>query len=161
MSEKHSPLVIEDMPESSPGLQGPEHQPSRRRGWIWLVVLIVVGVAAYRFWPRGGTEAPAGSTAPGAGSGRRGAGGITPVVAVKATQGDIDVYIVDPGAVAPVYTVNVQSQSSGSLTQVVYNEGDRVRKGQELAEIDSRPYEVQLETAQAALGRDQANLDNA
>jgi multidrug efflux system membrane fusion protein len=82
-------------------------------------------------------------------------------VAVKATKGDIGVYITDPGAVAPVYTVTLQSQISGYLMKVLYKEGDMVHQGETLAEIDPRPYQVQLEQAQAALARDQANLDNA
>jgi membrane fusion protein, multidrug efflux system len=82
-------------------------------------------------------------------------------VAVKATKGDIGVYITDPGGVAPVYTVTVQSQISGYLMKVLYKEGDMVHQGDPLAEIDPRPYQVMLEQAQAALARDQANLDNA
>jgi membrane fusion protein, multidrug efflux system len=80
---------------------------------------------------------------------------------VKASKGDIGVYITDPGGVAPVYTVTVMSQISGYLMQVLYKEGDMVRQGEALAEIDPRPYQVMLEQAQAAMARDQANLDNA
>jgi len=83
------------------------------------------------------------------------------VVAVKATKGDIGVYITDPGSVVPVHTVTVMSQISGYLMKVLYNEGDMVHQGDPLAEIDARPYQVQLETAEAALARDQANLENA
>ncbi|HEV3279780.1 MAG TPA: efflux RND transporter periplasmic adaptor subunit [Terriglobia bacterium] len=160
MDDKRSTTVLEDIPSPTKDFRngGPDH-PRRRWGWLWIVVLIVVAAAAYRFWPKGGAQ-PAATTTSSAG-GRKGAGGITPVVAVKATKGDIGVYIVDPGSVAPVYTVTVESQISGYLTEVLYKEGDMVQKGQALAEIDPRPYQVQLETAQASLVRDQANLDNA
>jgi len=163
MNEKHPVIGLEDVPSPSRefdngGPQGPT--PRRGRAWIVLLIVAAVAVAAYRFWPRSSAQAPATTTAS-TGGARRSVGGVPPVVAVKATKGDIGVYIVDPGSVAPVYTVTVQSQISGYLTEVLYKEGDTVQKGQALAEIDPRPYEVQLETAQASLVRDQANLDNA
>jgi multidrug efflux system membrane fusion protein len=162
MSEKHSPTIIEDSPDTSPDLGAPNRRPSRSRGWLWLLFLVLAAVAVYYFWPKSAAQPPASATASGAGAGgRKGAGGTTPVVAVKATKGNIGVYLVDPGAVAPVNTVIVMSQISGYLMQVLYKEGDTVNKGQALAEIDPRPYQVQLETAQAGLARDQANLDNA
>ena len=162
MSEKDSPHVItavEETPEIPSDLQSPNGRPRRRR-WIWVLILVVAAALAYRYWPRGGAPASTGA-APSAGAGRRGAGGVPPVVAVKATTGNIGVYIVDPGAVAPVYTVTVQSQISGYLMKVLYKEGDMVQQGQALAEIDPRPYQVQLEAAQAALARDEASLANA
>jgi membrane fusion protein, multidrug efflux system len=161
MNDKRSTTVIEDVPSLTRDTGSRPEPPRRGHGWLWIAVLIAVAaIVAYRFWPKKGPQ-PAASTATTTGGGRRGAGGITPVVAVKATKGDIGVYIVDPGAVAPLHTVTVMSQISGYLTEVLYKEGDMVQKGQALAEIDPRPYQVQLETAQASLVRDQANLDNA
>jgi len=162
MSEQpHRSVIVEDEPTLTNGGPG-GHTPPRRRGWLWIVILILAAAAAYRFWPRGSAQPSATTTAaaPAAG-GRRGFGGITPVVAVKATKGNIGVYITDPGAVVPVYTVTVASQISGYLVKVLYKEGDMVHQGEALAEIDPRPYQVQLETAQAALARDEANLSNA
>lgn len=153
-------VIVEDEPTfANGGVNG--QKPRRSRAWLWLVILILAAAAAYRFWPRGGAPQPSASTAPTGAGGRHGAGGITPVVTAKATKGDIGVYITDPGAVAPVYTVTVQSQISGYLMKVLYKEGDMVHQGDALAEIDPRPYQVLLEQAQAALARDQANLDNA
>jgi multidrug efflux system membrane fusion protein len=86
---------------------------------------------------------------------------ITPVVAARATKGDIGVYFIGLGAVTPIYTVTVKSQIPGYLMQVLYKEGQIVHKGDPLAEIDPRPYQVMLENAQAGLLRDQAALDNA
>jgi membrane fusion protein, multidrug efflux system len=152
-------VIVEDEPSFTNGKQNGQ-APRPRRGWLWVVILIVAAAAAYRFWPRAAAPTPA-STAPNGAGGRRGAGGNTPVVAVKAVKGNIGVFIVDPGAVVPEHTVTVMSQISGYLTKVEYKEGDMVHQGDALAEIDPRPYQVQLETAQAALARDQANLDNA
>src|SRR5215472_7763283 len=154
-------VIVEDEPTfSNGGING--QTPRRRMGWLWLVILILAAAAAYRFWPRGNAQPPAtpAATSP-TGGGRRGAAGNTPVVVVKATKGDIGVYITDPGSVVPVHTVTVMSQISGYLMKVLYNEGDMVHRGDPLAEIDARPYQVQLETAEAALARDQANLENA
>jgi multidrug efflux system membrane fusion protein len=167
MSEKNSKTVaVEDIPETStsPDLRGGQNGRPSRKGWIWaiiLILLILAAATAYHYWPKA-SSAPASTTTAGTGAGgRRGTGGTTPVVAVKATKGDIGVYISDPGAVAPVYTVTVQSQISGYLMKVLYKEGDMVHQGDPLAEIDARPYQVMLEQAQAALARDQASLDNA
>jgi len=63
--------------------------------------------------------------------------------------------------VTPIYTVTIRSQISGYLMQVLYKEGQIVNKGDALAEIDPRPYQVMLEQAQAGLARDQATLENA
>jgi multidrug efflux system membrane fusion protein len=84
-----------------------------------------------------------------------------PVVAVEATKGDIGVYFTGLGAVTPIHTVAVKSQIAGYLMEVLYKEGQLVNKGDPLAEIDPRPYQVMLENAEAGLLRDQANLDNA
>lgn len=84
-----------------------------------------------------------------------------PVVGAVAHKGDIGVYDTGLGSVTPIYTVTVKSQISGYLMQVDYKEGQLVKKGDPLAEIDPRPYQVMLEQAQAGLARDQANLENA
>jgi multidrug efflux system membrane fusion protein len=83
------------------------------------------------------------------------------VVAAKTRKGDIGVYYTGLGAVTPIYTVTIKSQISGYLMQVLYKEGQIVNKGDRLAEIDPRPYQVMLEQAQAGFARDQANLENA
>ena len=83
------------------------------------------------------------------------------MVAVKAQKGAIDVYFDGLGAVTPVYTVSVKSRVDGELMSVHYKEGDIVQKGDLLAEIDPRPFQVQLTQAEGQLVRDQALLANA
>jgi len=163
MSEKQSPAALEDFETPSKETPGGGRPKSSHRGWIWLLVLVVAGVAAYFLVlkPRKIDPQMARTATQGAAGARARGFGATPVVAVKATRGDIGVYVNGLGAVTPVYTVTVQSQISGYLMQVLYKEGDMVRQGEPLAEIDPRPYQVMLEQAQGALARDQAALQNA
>jgi membrane fusion protein, multidrug efflux system len=153
-----APKKIEhDLPQAPP--------PSRGRGWIWLVVLAIVGAIAYWQWSKLKTFLPgdtAETKAPTKGGGRRGAGGGTAqVVAVKATKGNIRVYVTGLGAVTPIYTVTVKSRVDGQLMKVMFKEGQLVHQGDLLVDIDPRPYEVQLEQAQGQLIHDQALLKNA
>jgi multidrug efflux system membrane fusion protein len=143
-------------PSVSPGFPGKER---KRHWWVWLLVLAVVAYGAYRI--RRGMVAPQAASANAVGSAPGRNSGVVPVVAVQATKGDIGVYFPGLGTVTPIHTVAVKSQIAGYLMQVLYKEGQLVNKGDPLAEIDPRPYQVMLENAEAGLLRDQANLDNA
>ncbi len=83
------------------------------------------------------------------------------VKVAKAALGDMPETLSELGTVSPVATVTVLPQLSGYLTQVGYKEGQDVKKGQFLAQIDPRQYQIDLEQAQAALLKDQASLDQA
>jgi multidrug efflux system membrane fusion protein len=95
--------------------------------------------------------------------GRRGAGaGVAiPVVGVAARQGAIGVYVDGLGTVTPLSTVVVKTRVDGELLSVHFREGAFVRQGDLLAEIDPRPFQVQLTEAEGQTARDQALLDNA
>jgi len=121
-----------------------------------LLALAVLGYGGYRV--RKGMVAPQATTAAQGANLRLPS---VPVVAAKTRKGDIGVYYTGLGAVTPIYTVTIKSQISGYLMQVLYKEGQTVRKGDSLAEIDPRPYQVMLEQAQAGFARDEANLENA
>jgi membrane fusion protein, multidrug efflux system len=83
------------------------------------------------------------------------------VKAAKATSGDMPETLNELGTVTPVATVTVLPQLSGYLTEVGYKEGQDVKQGQFLAQIDPRQFEIDLQQAQAALLKDQATLDQA
>ncbi len=84
-----------------------------------------------------------------------------PVGVAKASTHDIRVILNEIGTVTPLSTVTVQTQLSGVLMQVGFKEGQVVRKGDFLAQIDPRPYQILLEQYQAQLVKDQAALHQA
>ncbi len=127
-----------------------------RRPWLWLLVLAIAAVAAYfALKPAGDAQQAA--------SGRRAFDPNRPtaVVAAPATVGDVNVYLNGLGTVTPLKTVTVRSRVDGELIRVLFTEGQVVKAGDLLAEIDPRQYQAQLEQAQGQLARDQALLDNA
>src|SRR5438552_2256404 len=84
-----------------------------------------------------------------------------PVTVSLAQQQDLPIYLTGLGSVTAFYTVNVKSRVDGQLVDVKFREGEFVKKGDLLAVIDTRPYQVQLDQAQAQLFRDQASLKDA
>ena len=146
------------------GVPPPGSGKSKKRGLIWGVfLLIIAGIAGYAVWHAGDpSTAPKGQGGGGGGGGGRGGGlGPVPVVVTKVTRSSIPVYLSGLGNVSPYYTVTVKSRVDGQLMKVDFSEGDLVQAGQTLLEIDPRPYQVQLDMAQATLARDQSLLANA
>ena len=84
-----------------------------------------------------------------------------PVVVARAEKGDIGDYVTGLGTVTPINTVEVRTRVDGQLMTVAYREGQMVRQGAPLVEIDPRPFYVQLQQAEAQLLKDQAALQNA
>ena len=84
-----------------------------------------------------------------------------PVRIVPVQRNNLDVEIKAIGTVVPVHTVNVQSQVSGLLQQVYFKEGQWVKKGQILAQIDPAPFEVALAQAEGTRQQNLAQLNNA
>jgi membrane fusion protein, multidrug efflux system len=83
------------------------------------------------------------------------------VKVAQAARGDMPETLSELGTVTPDATVTVLPQLSGYLTEVGYKEGQDVKKGQFLAQIDPRQYEIDLQQAQAALLKDKSSLDQA
>ncbi|MEO8310637.1 MAG: MdtA/MuxA family multidrug efflux RND transporter periplasmic adaptor subunit [Caldimonas sp.] len=110
-----------------------------------------------------GAERGAGGGGPGGpGGGRGGRGGPPSTVGMAvATRADLPVFLDALGTVTPVTTVTVRPQVSGVITQVLFSEGQIVKKGQLLATIDPRSFEIALQQAMGARQRDEAQLDSA
>src|SRR6202046_1776944 len=143
---------------------GPDHQlpPPKRSGAIRLLVWVVILLlfALLFWWVMHHRQAPAAT-----GGGRRAAMGGTVTLSVEtAKKGNIGVYLDAIGTVTPVYTTTLVSQVTGVITQVRYREGQLVHRGEPLIQIDPRPFQANVLTAQGALDRDtnllaQAQMD--
>ena len=133
--------------------------------WVWIVALLVlVGVGVwYVRGPRSSTEAqgPAAPGGSGKGQGRQGSGAggfVVPVVVATAQRGDLPVYFNGLGTVTAFNTVTVHTRVDGQITKINFTEGQFVHQGEDLLDIDSRPFQVQLEQAEGQLAKDQAQL---
>jgi len=127
----------------------------RKRYWIALLAMALLGAGIYVFFAKSG-EAQAPRTQQGAGAARA-----IPVVTAKAKTGEMNVYLTGLGTVTPLNTVTVKSRVDGQLMRVLFHEGDIVTAGALLAEIDPRPFQVQLAQAEGQQAKDQALLKNA
>jgi membrane fusion protein, multidrug efflux system len=85
---------------------------------------------------------------------------VATVGVATAARADVPIYLDALGTVTPLATAVVQAQVAGVLTHVYYREGQTVKQGDPLVQIDPRPFQIALEQAQGSLGRDQANLAN-
>src|SRR5258708_4908980 len=155
-----------DLPEAgrTPVRETPRSGSTGSRAWIWVVLaaLVIGGIWYYRSSHSKDAEAAAPS-AGGKGSGKgSGAGNFSvPVVVATATKGDLPVYLNGLGTVTPLNTVTVRSRVDGQLIRVAFTEGQFVKSGDLLAEIDPRPFQVQLEQAQGQLAKDVAQRKDA
>lgn len=101
------------------------------------------------------------SSAPKPASSRSGGSGVMPVTVTPVQVENVPYFLTGLGSVTAYYTVSVRSRVDGELVQVNFKEGQNVKQGDLLAVIDPRPYQVQLEQAQAQLFKDQASLRDA
>jgi membrane fusion protein, multidrug efflux system len=128
-----------------------------RRSWLWrlfwvLLALAIIAAAVW-YWPRPESQPK--------NAGRSQFGGPVPVALATVQKGEMPVTLTGLGTVTPLATVTVKTQISGYLTEVAFQEGQMVKKGDFLAQIDPRPYQVALEQAEGQLAKDQALLKNA
>ncbi len=132
--------------------------------WMWILLVLVLagGVVAY-YLLKPAANQTATADAAGGKHGKGGKGGMDKirVVGAEATKGDIGVYLTGLGSVDPLNTVTVKSRVDGQLMKVLFVEGQMVKEGDLLVQLDSRPYEAQLAQFKAQKEHDQALLDNA
>jgi len=147
---------IRVLPEAAPEKELPP-PPRRRHRWVWLLILGALGYGGYRYYQyyqqkqKAAAAAAAMRTAPRA----------VPIAAVPAQSGDMPILLRGLGSVAAFNTVAVKSRVDGQLVAIHFQEGQFVKQGDLLAEIDPRPFQVQLEQAEGQLARDQAQLNDA
>src|SRR6195952_5076505 len=138
----------------------PDEPRPRRRRWLWVLALLGgASVAWYLFAHRGGADKAQGTAAGKAGDKKQDRP--VPVLAATARTKDVGVYLTGLGTVVPLNTVSVKSRVDGQLLRIDFREGQIVRAGDLLAEIDPRPFQVQLMQAEGQKGKDEAALHNA
>ena len=130
---------------------------------VVFLVIGALGAGGYWYWSKP-AAAPAGDQPAGKGKGKgkgKGGGGPLFVKAVPAVTKAMPVLIEAVGTVEPEHSVQVRAQISGVLQTMTFKEGDRVKAGQLLFQIDSRTFQAQYNQALAQLARDKAQLENA
>ena len=127
-----------------------------RRHWVWLLGACLLGIGAWAFYFHPPVEQKPASKKKGDAASR-----VTPVVAEQVRTGEIRIYLNGLGTVTPMRTVTVRSRVDGELQRVHFTEGQLVKSGDLLAEIDPRPFQVQLTQAEGTMARDRALLENA
>jgi membrane fusion protein, multidrug efflux system len=146
-----TPLRLED--HRSPA----EKETSKKRGYglWWILLLIIGGIGGWAVWHYEllGTKTagpPTAKTRP------------VPVVASAVTRGDVNIYLSGLlGTVTAFQTATVRTRVDGQIMQVYFTEGQMIKEGEPLVEIDARPYQVQLAQSEGQLARDQASLVQA
>ncbi|MCA8301121.1 MdtA/MuxA family multidrug efflux RND transporter periplasmic adaptor subunit [Burkholderia seminalis] len=137
-----------------------------------LAVVVIGGLLWWHPWNRtpaaGSAAQTAGASAGGGAGGHRGRGGPAamanvpqPVQVATATEGEMPIVLSALGTVTPLANVTVKTQLSGYLQSVSFQEGQIVKKGDVLAQVDPRPYQVALENAEGTFARDSALLATA
>ena len=167
MNEVFKPEVAERIaPATPPGrdMPAPEHEPKapepkRRHRFGRIVVLVALAAAAIFAWERFETL----GTSPNEGVNNPGRSGSPPqtVRVAPATTGDMPITLDALGTVTPFETVTIRTQIAGALMELGFTEGQMVKKGDFIAQIDPRPYQAALAQSQGQLAKDQALLAQA
>ncbi len=121
------------------------------------LIIICLLLVAGTFWYFHNTGSGENKSGKGAGK----SGGPVPVSVATAKKGDIEIYLNGLGNITPPSTATVHTRVDGQLMRILFREGQYVREGDLLAELDARPFEAQLEQAEGQLMRDTALLEDA
>jgi len=142
VSDATAPVLVKD-------------EASHRRRWPWYVGVAAAAALIYVLMSRGGKGAAAAAKA------GKGQAFTVPVATATSRTGDLGVYITGLGTVTPLATVTVHSRVDGQIMNIAFREGQLVKEGDLLAEVDPRPFQVQLMQAEGQQAKDEAALKNA
>ncbi|WFW61909.1 MdtA/MuxA family multidrug efflux RND transporter periplasmic adaptor subunit [Citrobacter freundii] len=141
---------------------------SNKSRWVIAIVTVVAAIAAFWFWhsrseSQGNAPGATGQAQHAAGSGRRGmsSGPLAPVQVATANEQAVPRYLTGLGTVTAANTATVRSRVDGQLIALHFQEGQQVKAGDLLAEIDPSQFKVALAQAQGQLAKDTATLANA
>ena len=130
---------------------------ARQRRWPWVVGIGAAVLLAVLLFTRAGQKKQSEALAAKTKAAQR----AVPVAGATARKGDLDVYLTGLGTVTALNTVTIRSRVDGQLIRVHFREGQLVHQGDLLAEIDPRPFQVQLMQAEGQKAKDEATLENA
>lgn len=146
---------IPAMPNHAPTSQPAPQSKSKSKGggWVWILFLCIAAGCAYAGWSfiHSQDTAKAGKN-----QNRE-----IPVQASPVVRGDFKLFLNGLGTVTSLNTVTLHTRIDGQIMKIGFTEGQDVKEGDELIEIDPRPYEVALSQAEGQLAKDSATLDNA
>jgi membrane fusion protein, multidrug efflux system len=166
MNENVDPTRVEARPQSrAPAPGSPTDAPiapstapkppKKRRLARWLFIL-AIAIACFFAWQHFEDVEPTPDVAPKGGRAAGAAGAPQTIRDAEAVKGDIPLYVDALGTVTSLATVTVRTQIAGTLQQIGFVEGQTVKAGDFLAQIDSRPYQATLAQAQGQLAKDTA-----
>ncbi|TWC67577.1 MdtA/MuxA family multidrug efflux RND transporter periplasmic adaptor subunit [Herbaspirillum sp. SJZ099] len=157
-------------PTPPQGSRPPSGGSILRRWWFWVIVLAIVAGAGYKYWTKKKADTAqmaamgmSPGARPGPGGPRGGGPGAQtmPVGVAKARVQNVDIYLNGLGSVTPMATATVRARVDGQLLKLHYKEGQLVKAGDLLAEIDPRTFQVAVTQAEGQLARDRALLNSA
>lgn len=146
---------------SAPGSRKPAPPPPHRRTWLWISLLILAVVATFLVFRSCKSNSTTAAKGKAGANGRGAQQAAAAITDGPATTGNINIYVDALGTVTPVYTVSLYSQITGQVLEVHFKEGEMVKKGDSLVDIDPRPYQSTLTQAEGSLEHDQGLLDQA
>jgi multidrug efflux system membrane fusion protein len=130
-------------------VEAPAAIAPKSKKWVFvLLAVVILGVVGWFIWSRKAAAAAAANATP--------PDRVVPVLLAPVVKKDFPIYLDGLGTVVPIFTVTVHTQVDGRLNSVAFKEGQFVHKGDLLAQIDPRPFIIQLHTAEAAIARDTA-----